>query len=133
VERHSRYVVLGKVANKNTQTVISALSTQWKKPPSELYQSLTWVSGKELTDHRQLILAANTEVYYCDPRSLWQRESNENTNGLLRQCFPKGADLSLSSQVQLNKVARQLNERPRKTLAFQTPGERFNACVESIG
>jgi len=133
VERHTRYVMLAKVANKDTQTVISALIKQAKKLPSELYKSLTWDRGKELTDHRRFTLATNIDVYFCDPQSPWQRGSNENTNGLLRQYFPKGADLSMHSQAHLNKVARQLNERPRETLQFETPAERFNACVASIG
>jgi IS30 family transposase len=133
VERHSRYVMLVKVANKHTQTVISALIKQSKKLPTELYKSLTWDCGKELMDHRRFSLATDIDVYFCDPRSPWQRGSNENTNGLLRQYFPKGTDLSVYSQAQLNKVARQLNERPRKTLGFETPAERFNACVASIG
>jgi IS30 family transposase len=129
VERHSRYVILVKVANKNTKTVISALIKQSRKLPNELYKSLTWDRGKELMNHRQFTLATGIDVYFCDPRSPWQRGSNENTNGLLRQYFPKGTDLSVYSQAQLNKVARQLNERPRKTLGFETPAERFNACV----
>jgi len=133
VERHTRYVMLVKVANKETQTVVSALIKQSKKLPSELYKSLTWDRGKELTDHRRFSLATDIDVYFCDPRSPWQRGSNENTNGLLRQYFPKGTDLSVYSQAHLNKVARQLNERPRKTLEFETPAERFNACVASIG
>jgi IS30 family transposase len=133
VERHTRYVMLAKVPNKETQTVISALIKQAKKLPSELYKSLTWDRGKELTDHRRFTLATNIDVYFCDPQSPWQRGSNENTNGLLRQYFPKGTDLSAHSQAHLNKVARQLNERPRETLQFETPAERFNACVASIG
>ena len=133
VERHTRYVMLVKVANKDTQTVISALIEQSKKLPSELKKSLTWDRGKELMNHRQFSLATDIDVYFCDPRSPWQRGSNENTNGLLRQYFPKGTDLSVYSQADLNKVARQLNERPRKTLGFETPAERFNACVASIG
>ena len=133
VERHTRYVMLVKVANKDTQTVVSALIKQSKKLPNELYKSLTWDRGKELTDHRRFSLATDIDVYFCDPRSPWQRGSNENTNGLLRQYFPKGTDLSVYSQAHLNKVARQLNERPRKTLGFETPAERFNACVASIG
>jgi IS30 family transposase len=133
VERHTRYVMLAKVADKSTQTVVSALIKQAKKLPSELYKSLTWDRGKELMDHRRFSLATNIDVYFCDPRSPWQRGSNENTNGLLRQYFPKGTDLSVYTQAQLNKVARQLNERPRKTLEFETPAERFNACVASIG
>jgi len=133
VERHTRYVMLVKVSNKNTQTVVSALIKQSKKLPNELYKSLTWDRGRELTDHRRFSLATDIDVYFCDPRSPWQRGSNENTNGLLRQYFPKGTDLSVYSQAHLNKVARQLNERPRKTLEFETPAERFNACVASIG
>jgi len=133
VERHTRYVMLAKVADKSTQTVVSALIKQAKKLPSELYKSLTWDQGKELTDHQRFSLATDIDVYFCDPRSPWQRGSNENTNGLLRQYFPKGTDLSVHSQAHLNKVARQLNERPRKTLGFETPAERFNACVASTG
>jgi IS30 family transposase len=133
VERHTRYVMLAKVAGKDTQTVVSALIKQAKKLPTELYKSLTWDRGKELTDHRRFTLATNIDVYFCDPQSPWQRGSNENTNGLLRQYFPKGTDLSVHSQAYLNKVARQLNERPRETLQFETPAERFNACVASTG
>jgi IS30 family transposase len=133
VERHTRYVMLAKVANKETGTVVSALIKQAKKLPNELYKSLTWDRGKELADHRRFTLATDIAVYFCDPQSPWQRGSNENTNGLLRQYFPKGTDLSVHSQAHLNKVARQLNERPRQTLAFQTPADRFNGCVASIG
>src|SRR5450755_2096237 len=133
VERHTRYVMLVKIANKDTQTVVSALIKQAKKLPNELYKSLTWDRGKELTDHRRFTLTTNIDVYFCDPQSPWQRGSNENTNGLLRQYFPKGTNLSVYSQTHLNKVARQLNERPRKTLQFETPAERFNACVASTG
>jgi len=133
VERHTRYVMLAKVPNKDTQTVVSALIKQAKKLPSELYKSLTWDRGKELTDHRRFTLTTNIDVYFCDPQSPWQRGSNENTNGLLRQYFPKGTDLSVHSQAHPNKVARQLNERPRETLQFETPAERFNACVAPTG
>ena len=122
-------MTLAKVANKDTQTVVSALIKQAKTLPNELYKSLTWDRGKELADHRRFTLATSIEVYFCDPQSPWQRGSNENTNGL----FPKGTDLSMYSQAHLNKVARQLNERPRKTLTFETPAERFNACVASTG
>jgi len=133
VERHTRYVMLAKVSNKNTETVINALIKQARKLPSELYKSLTWDRGKEMHDHKRFTLATDIKVYFCDPQSPWQRGSNENTNGLLRQYFPKGTDLSVHSQAKLNAVARQLNERPRKTLGFETPAERFNACVALIG
>ena len=133
VERHSRYVMLAKVKNKDTESVVSALIKQSKKLPSELYKSLTWDRGKELADHRRFTMETNIDVYFCDPSSPWQRGSNENTNGLLRQYFPKGTDLSVHSQTRLNAVARQLNERPRKTLEFETPASRFGACVASTG
>ncbi len=133
VERHTRYLMLAKVTNKDTQTVVSALIKQAKRLPNELYKSLTWDRGKELADHRRFTLATDIDVYFCDPQSPWQRGSNENTNGLLRQYFPKGTDLSVYSQAQLNKAARQLNERPRETLKYETPAERFNACVASTG
>jgi IS30 family transposase len=125
--------MLVKVANKETQTVVSALIKQSKTLPAELYKSLTWDRGKELAAHQQFTLATDIDVYFCDPQSPWQRGSNENTNGLLRQYFPKGTNLSVHSQAQLNKVARRFNERPRKTLEFETPAERFNACVASTG
>ena len=133
VERHTRYVMLAKVAARDTDTVIKALIRQAGKLPKELYKSLTWDQGKELTDHKQFKLATKIDVYFCDPRSPWQRGSNENTNGLLRQYFPKRTDLSVHSQAHLNKIARRLNERPRLTLEFETPAERFAACVASIG
>ena len=132
VERHTRYVMLAKIPSKDTETVVNALIKQAKKLPTELYKSLTWDRGKELADHKRFILATNINVYFCDPQSPWQRGSNENTNGLLRQYFPKGTDLSVHSQAHLNKIARRLNERPRQTLGFQTPADRFNACVASI-
>jgi IS30 family transposase len=133
VERHTRYVMLAKVDGKDTKTVINALIKQARKLPRELYKSLTWDRGKELSDHKRFKLATDIDVYFCDPQSPWQRGSNENTNGLLRQYFPKGTDLSTHSQRHLNKVARELNERPRKTLEYETPAERFNACVASTG
>ena len=129
VERHSRYVVLAKVASRDTQTVVTALIRQSKKLPNELYKSLTWDRGKELADHKRFTMETNIDVYFCDPQSPWQRGSNENTNRLLRQYFPKGTDLSRYTQAQLNKTARELNERPRKTLDFETPAERLSACV----
>lgn len=132
VERHSRYVMLVKVANKDTQSVVSALIKQSRKLPGELYQSLTWDRGKELADHKRLALASDVEVYFCDPRSPWQRGSNENTNRLLRQYLPQGTDLSLHSQAKLSAIARQINQRPRKTLLYQTPAEKFAECVAAI-
>jgi len=133
VERHTRHVMLAKVKNKDTESVISALIKQAKTLPSELYKSLTWDRGHELADHQRFTLATDIKVYFCDLSSPWQRGFNENTNRLLRQYFPKGTNLSVHSQAKLNAVARQLNERPRKTLEFETPAERFNACVASIG
>jgi IS30 family transposase len=133
VERHSRYVMLAKIPSRDTETVINALIKQANKLPRELYRSLTWDRGKELTDHKRFTLATDIKVYFCDPQSPWQRGSNENTNRLLRQYFPKRTDLSVHSQAHLNWVARELNERPRKTLEFETPAERFNACVASTG
>jgi IS30 family transposase len=133
VERHTRYVMLAKIPSRDTQTVISALIKQAKKLPDELYKSLTWDRGKELTDHKRFTMATNIAVYFCDPQSPWQRGSNENTNRLLRQYFPKGTDLSAHSQARLNYIARELNERPRMTLGYQSPAERFQACVASTG
>jgi len=129
VERHTRYVMLVKLNGKDTKTVINALIKHAHKLPTELYKSLTWDRGKEMAGHQRFTLATDIKVYFCDPQSPWQRGSNENTNRLLRQYFPKGTDLSQYSQAKLNAVARQLNERPRKTLGYETPAERFNACV----
>jgi IS30 family transposase len=131
VERHTRYVMLVKVASKDTETVVNALIKNARQLPQELYQSLTWDRGKEMADHKRFTLATDISVYFCDPHSPWQRGSNENTNGLLRQYFPKGVDVSHYSQAQLNAVARKLNERPRKTLNYQTPAERFSQLVAS--
>jgi IS30 family transposase len=133
VERHSRYVMLAKISDRKSESVVSALIKQAKKLPNELYKSLTLDRGSEFADHPRLKLEANVDVYFCDPSSPWQRGSNENTNRLLRQYFPKGTDLSVHSQAKLSAVARQLNERPRKTLAYETPLERFNACVALTG
>jgi len=133
VERHSRYCMLVRTDSKDTETVVNALIKQAHKLPRELYKSLTWDRGKELADHKRFSLATDVKVYFCDPQSPWQRGSNEQINGLLRQYFPKGMDLSGIHQNKLNAVARQLNERPRETLHFETPAERFNQCVASIG
>ena len=133
VERHTRYVMLAKVPNKDTKTVIDALIKQAHQLPKELYKSLTWDRGHEMADHKRFKLATGIDVYFCDPKSPWQRGSNENTNGLLRQYFPKGTDLSIHSQSHLNKIARRLNERPRETLGFHSPAEKLNECVALNG
>ncbi|CAI8695577.1 transposase [Burkholderia sp. IT-111MI5] len=125
--------MLVKVASKDTETVINALIRHAGKLPHELYKSLTWDRGKEMADHTRFTVATDIKVYFCDPQSPWQRGSNENTNGLLRQYFPKGIDLSAYSQATLNAVAKRLNERPRKTLDFDTPAERFHQFVASTG
>ena len=132
VERHSRFVMLAKVRNKDSHSVIQALIKQSRKLPKELYRSLTWDRGTEIAGHKTFTLATDIDVFLCEPHSPWQRGTNENTNRLLRQYFPKGTDLSIHSQTKLSAVARQLNERPRKTLNYETPAERFNACVASI-
>ena len=133
VERHSRYVMLVKVAGKDTETVVDALIKHARKLPQELYKTLTWDRGKEMADHKRFSLATDIQVYFCDPYTPWQRGSNENTNGLLRQYLPKGMDLSAISQARLNAIARRLNGRPRKTLDYETPAERFGQFVASTG
>jgi IS30 family transposase len=133
VERKTRYVMLAKVNNKDSETVINALVKHAHRLPKELYASLTWDRGTEMADHQRFTLATDIKVYFCDPHNPWQRGANENTNGLLRQYFPKGTDLSLHSQAKLNAVARQLDERPRKTLNFETPAQRFSQCVALTG
>jgi len=133
VERQTRYVMLVRVEARDSETVINALIKHAHKLPTELYKSLTWDRGKEMAEHQRFTLATDIDVYFCDPQSPWQRGSNENTNRLLRQYFPKRTDLSVHSQRKLNAVARRLNERPRETLDFETPAERFNACVASTG
>jgi IS30 family transposase len=131
VERQTRYVMLVKVPTKDTQTVVNALVKNARKLPQELYKSLTWDRGTEMHGHKQFTLATDIKVYFCDPKSPWQRGTNENTNGLLRQYLPKGIDVSTYSQAKLNGVARQLNERPRKTLGYRTPAETFSLSVAS--
>ena len=133
VERQTRYVMLVKVASKDSETVVNALIKHAHKLPQELYKSLTWDRGKELADHKRFTLATDIQVYFCDPQHPWQRGSNENTNGLLRQYFPKEMSLANYSQAKLNAVARKLNECPRKTLNYQTPAERFALSVASTG
>jgi IS30 family transposase len=133
VERQSRYLMLARVGGKDTETVVNALIKHAQKLPHELYKSLTWDRGKEMADHQRFTLATDIKVYFCDPQSPWQRGSNENTNGLLRQYLPKGIDLAGYSQPKLNAIARRLNERPRKTLNYETPAERFHQSVASTG
>jgi IS30 family transposase len=123
VERHSRFLLLAKVADRSTATVTAALQRTIQRLPTELRRSLTWDRGSEMAGHREFSMATDMQVYFCDPHSPWQRGSNENTNGLLRQYFPKGTDLSHYSQRQLDAVARQMNGRPRKTLGFYNPAE----------
>ena len=131
VERQSRFVMLVQVPGKDTESVIDALVRQVKHLPAGLMSSLTWDRGTELADHKQFTVATNVNVYFCDPQSPWQRGSNENTNGLLRQYFPKGADLTGYSQGDLDAVALQLNTRPRKTLGFITPAAKLAETVAS--
>ncbi len=133
VERHTRYLMLVRVKSKDTETVINALIRHAHKLPRELYKSLTWDRGSEMADHKRFSLATDIKVYFCDPQSPWQRGSNEQVNGLLRQYFPKGMDLSDVHQNHLNAIARRLNERPRKTLEYYSPAEKFAECVASIG
>jgi IS30 family transposase len=133
VERYSRFVMLVKVDGKDTESVVAALAKQVCKLPVELRKSLTWDRGTEMAQHKAFSVATDVKVYFCDPQSPWQRGSNENTNGLLRQYFPDGTDLSVHSQTELNSVARQLNERPRKTLQFRTPAETLSAGVALTG
>src|SRR5512140_3579201 len=130
VERHTRFVMLLKIPSKDTATLVAALAKHVRKLPQELRRSLTWDRGKEMADHKNFTVATNVQVYFCDPHSPWQRGSNENTNGLLRQYFPKGTDLSRFSQTHLNKIALRLNQRPRQTLGFETPADRLQAVLQ---
>jgi IS30 family transposase len=131
VERHSRFVALVKVSSKDTATVVAALTRHVRKLPASLRRSLTWDRGLEMAQHKSFTVDTNMKVYFCDPQSPWQRGSNENTNGLLRQYFPKRTDLSGYTQAELDNVALRLNQRPRKTLGFQTPADRLQASVAS--
>jgi IS30 family transposase len=131
VERHSRFCMLVKVSGKDTATVVAALSQHVRQLPATLRRSLTWDRGLEMAQHKSFTMATDVQVYFCDPQSPWQRGSNENTNGLLRQYLPKNADLSCYSQWELDQIALRLNQRPRKTLGFQTPADRLQASVAS--
>jgi IS30 family transposase len=133
VERRSRFVLLIRVPAADSATVVAALARRVQHLPLALRQSLTWDRGKEMAQHAQFTIATDVQVYFCDPQSPWQRGSNENTNGLLRQYFPKGYDLRNVTQRQLDVVARKLNGRPRETLGWKTPAEALNEAVASIG
>src|SRR5271163_226617 len=129
VERHSRFTTLVKVPSKDTAVVVAALTRHVRKLPAALRRSLTWDRGLEMAKHKTFTVATDVKVYFCDPQSPWQRGSNENTNGLLRQYFPKRTDLSGYTQSELDKVALRLNQRPRKTLGFETPASKLRASV----
>jgi IS30 family transposase len=131
LERHSRFAMLIKVPSKETEAVVAALSQQVRKLPASLKRSLTWDRGLEMAKHKDFTVATDVQVYFCDPRSPWQRGTNENTNLLLRQYFPRGTDLSGFSQAQLDHVSLRLNQRPRKTLGFETPASKLRASVAS--
>jgi IS30 family transposase len=131
VERHSRFLMLIKVPGKETAVVVAALSKHVRKLPAALRRSLTWDRGLEMAKHKEFTVATDVQVYFCDPQSPWQRGTNENTNLLLRQYFPRGTDLSVHSQAHLDQIALRLNQRPRKTLGFQTPASKLQASVAS--
>ena len=123
--------MLIKLPNRDTAVVVAALSRQVRKLPTTLRRSLTWDRGLEMAKHKEFTVATDVKVYFCDPKSPWQRGTNENTNLLLRQYFPKGTDLSVYSQAQLDQVSLRLNQRPRKTLGFETPADKLQASVAS--
>ena len=131
VERHSRFAMLIKVPSKDTAVVVTALSRHIRKLPATLRRSLTWDRGLEMARHQDFTVATDVQVYFCDPQSPWQRGTNENTNLLLRQYFPRGTNLSVYSQAQLDRVALRLNQRARQTLGFQTPASKLQASVAS--
>ena len=133
VERRSRYLMLVKISGKDTAAVVDALRRRVRGLPKELRGTLTWDRGTELADHKWFTVATDVRVYFCDPHSPWQRGTNENTNGLLRQYLPKKSDLSLHSQAELNAIARRINARPRKTLAYQTPAAILERDVALTG
>ena len=129
VERNTRFTMLIKIPRKDTTTVVAALAKHISQLPEELRRSLTWDQGKEMHAHKRFTVATNVQVYFCDPRSPWQRGSNENTNGLLRQYFPRGTNFSRISQSYLNSIALRLNQRPRKTLGFETPADKLREAL----
>jgi IS30 family transposase len=129
VERHSRFLLLAVVGGKDTRSVTDALSRHVQRLPQQLRRSLTWDRGLEMADHAKFTVATDVQVYFCDPRSPWQRGSNENTNGLLRQYLPKHANLAFVTQTRLDEIAAKLNTRPRKTLGFETPADTLEAAL----
>jgi len=129
IERHSRFTMLVKLPRKDTTTVVAVLAKHVRKLPEQLRRSLTWDQGKEMHAHKRFTIATNVQVYFCDPRSPWQRGSNENTNGLVRQYFPRGTNFARISQAHLNAIALRLNQRPRKTLGFETPADKLQAVL----
>ena len=133
VERHTRFVMLVKVKGKDTQSVVGALAKKIKTLPEAMRKSLTWDRGTEMAAHKDFTVATDVKVYFCDPRSPWQRGSNENTNGLLRQYLPRNKDLSVFSQRKLDQIAQQLNERPRQTLGWRSPAGKLADCVAMTG
>ncbi len=132
VERQSRFVMLVHVEGKDSDSVVKALVRQVQQLPQGLMASLTWDRGMELAQHKRFSVATDVDIYFCDPQSPWQRGSNENTDGLLRQYLPKGSDLSVYSQNDLDAIALSLNTRPRKTLGFRTPGAMLAEAVALI-
>ena len=129
VERQSRFVILVAVGRKDSRSVTKALSRQLACLPQQLRASLTWDRGLEMAEHAKFTVATDVKVYFCDPRSPWQRGSNENTNGLLRQYLPKRANLNLVSQARLDEIASKLNTRPRQTLGFKTPADILDEAL----
>jgi IS30 family transposase len=133
VERSTRYAMLMKLEHHTAEAVRSAMAKAIRSLPTELKRSITWDQGAEMAEHARFRVETGVQIYFCDPASPWQRGTNENTNGLLRQYFPKGTDLSVHSQAELNAVARELNGRPRQTLDWMSPSERFAEVVASTG
>ncbi len=133
VERRSRFLMLVKIGSRTSADVVEALARHIHNLPRDTFVSLTWDRGSEMTAHARFTIATGVKVYFCDPQSPWQRGSNENTNGLLRQYLPRGTDLSRFTQIELDAVAKQINTRPRQTLGFKTPAKVFNETVVSTG
>lgn len=129
VERSTRYVMLFRVAKPTAEIVRVEMTQKIMHLPAQLRKSITWDRGKEMAQHRQFTIDSGIQIYFCDPRSPWQRGSNENTNGLLRQYLPKGTDLSIHTEADLDAIAEELNNRPRQTLSWMTPLERFSEVV----